>query len=313
MGMGETRPVVARSARVATATAVPAMGQSAAPSGWESRLYTGLRIACVASETRAAQARAMGEAGVEAEYFLALVASFPGTHPSRAIGDAFLYRLEAAAQRLCRVATSLEVATQGYLTALESGYPDIRLAATDSEVWWPESTYADTAEPLELRLRRCGFAYRHTVAVHLASNLEAISEQLALILHALRTLPPAGILPATALYAGLYELTSGFQGYLVPNHITSHDERSPGLLAGIARLRALDASEETTLDSDIAWARAQQSFVERLQAGMPAGTIPTAVVRSTHQGPAWAAEAMHEWHQTISALERLRQTGPEKV
>ncbi|MGH2515967.1 MAG: hypothetical protein ACRDHP_09965, partial [Ktedonobacterales bacterium] len=155
--------------------------------------------------------------------------------------------------------------------------------------------------PLELRLLRCGYAYRHVVTAHLAANIEPVAEHLALILHALTTLPPAGVLPASSLYLGLYELSSAMQGYIVSHHMTGMNEQTPGLLTGIAWLRGLDSHDDTSLDSDIAWAHAQYAFARRIAAPdvLPPGMSPGT-------GHAWAALALRDWQDTIAALERLR-------
>ena len=41
------------------------------PPGWETHIYPGVQVADVSLAARAALASALGEAGVEAEYFLA--------------------------------------------------------------------------------------------------------------------------------------------------------------------------------------------------------------------------------------------------
>ncbi|HEX6123377.1 MAG TPA: hypothetical protein VFY89_09460, partial [Ktedonobacterales bacterium] len=143
------------------------------PSGWDSRLHAGLRVARVPDEARAALARALGEAGVEAEFVLALIASFPlAGQYTHAQGEIFLTQLEAVAHRLLRVATTLEVSAQGFLAALEMGFPDMRTTGPLMGVWWPNFPgFVLDGAPLEVRLRRCGFAYRHVVQAHLASNV----------------------------------------------------------------------------------------------------------------------------------------------
>jgi hypothetical protein len=264
---------------------------------WDLRLYAGLRVPCVQAEVRDALARALGDTGVEAEHILALMTNFVRVAPpTKKTGDAFLLGLEAACQRLRRVALALEIATQSYLAALESGYPSARLTEAQEDVWWPPfAGYTLSGEPLELRLRRCGYAYRHVVATHLASNVEAVAEHMALILHALATLPPAGVLPASALYTGLSELTSTLQGYVIPHHVTDLNEATPGLLTGIARLRTLTLTDDSSLDGDIAWARAQLTFANQLHAGSAGPRVGQ-----------WAQSAAREWQGTISALEAMR-------
>lgn len=273
---------------------MPAIGAT-----WDSRLYPGLRVACVPSEIRALLADALGELGVEAEHFLSLLTYFPGRgRPTRARGEAFLLRLDIAMRRLYRVATRLEVATQSYLTSLENGYPDIRQGSASADVWWqaPDS-FSLAGEPLEIRLRRCGYAYRHVIAVHLAANIEAVAEHLVMVLQALSTLPPAGVAPASTLYRGLDELTTMLQGYLIPNHVTDMNPQTPGILTGIARLRMLDAREDISLRTDIAWARAQYAFVYH-----------THYESGTPQTRAWAVMALREWQETITVLESLDHT-----
>jgi hypothetical protein len=245
---------------------------------------------------RAALASAVGDVGVEAEYFLTLVGRFGYSVPAPATGEAFLRHLESACQRLRRVALALEIATQSYVTALAAGYPNTRLADGGDEVWWPPFTgYRQSGESLELRLRRCGIAYRHVVATHLASNVEAVAEHMALFLHALATMPPAGVLPASTLSTGLLELTSTVQGYVIAHHVTDLNNATPGLLTGIARLRALTARDDTSLESDIAWAHAQYALVRQPHAG-------SAGQDKWH----WAQSAASEWQQTVASLEGLR-------
>ncbi|MGH2514136.1 MAG: hypothetical protein ACRDHP_00625, partial [Ktedonobacterales bacterium] len=164
MGSGSTGiPIAILAPRLRTpATPAPAPTQRA--STWEGRLYSGLRVGRVPPETRAALTSALGELGVEAEYFVALVSGFPGAppHPHER-GQAFLLQLEAACHRLISVSSTLEIATQSYLSALEAGFPELR-GDQDGDSWWPPFPgYALPGEPLELRLRRCGYAYLHVV------------------------------------------------------------------------------------------------------------------------------------------------------
>ena len=263
-------------------------------SSWDSRLYDGLNAQRIAPQTRDALIRALGAVGVEAEFLLVLVDALPGAaRPDHHLGELFLQRLTSALLRLTDAAATLEVATQGYLTALESAYPDVR-AATRDEVWWPPfSGYNLGGEPLEARLRRCGFTWRHVVESRLPTHMEAILEQLALTIYALCCLPPAGVTPIWTLYNGLYRLSSALHGDLVPRHIlgASGDPRYPGALASVTRLRALDASGETSLASDLAWAQAQYAAVSGGQTG---------------DARILAAHAAYQWGRTIGFLEYLR-------
>lgn len=284
--------------------------------GWDSRLYDGLLTRRIPPETRNELARALGAVGVEAEFLLVLVDALPGVaRPTHQLGEVFLQRLSAALHRLTEIAATLELATQGYLTALEAGYPGVGRGPRD-QVWWPAfSGYTLRGEPLEARLRRCGFAYRHVVESRLPTHMEAILEQLALTVYALSHLPPAGVVPVSTLYHGLYELSSALHGDIVPRHIlsASGDPRYPGALASIARLRDFDASGDTSLDSDLAWARAQYAAVSGARTSFGPAPLNTRDLSHTSldDGRLLAAHAAYEWGHTIGFLEYLRrgQTG----
>jgi hypothetical protein len=271
---------------------------------WETRLYLGIRVASVPQNVRLQLAQALGGVGVEAEFFVALANTFlQGRRGSRQQGEIFLLQLEAAGLRLLRAAASLEVATQGYLTALEAGFPALIPANDVAEPWWPPfSGYAIPGEPLEVRLRRCDYAYRHVVAARLHANVEAIAERLAFTLHTLITLPPAGVVPAQALYTGLYELSAALQGDIIPHCINDVSTEAPGLLSGIALLRALDAREDTSLEADIAWAKSQfvlaRATSEQLRAAHSAA-VPMATMQ-------WAAQAIGEWQVIVDMLVSMR-------
>lgn len=274
---------------------------------WETRLYVGIRVASVPQDVRLQLARALGSVGVEAEFFVALANTFlQGRRGSHDQGEVFLLQLEAAGLRLQRAAAALEVATQSYLNALDAGFPRSMIADDQAEPWWPQfAGYAIPGEPLEVRMRRCGYAYRHVVAARLHANVEAIAEQLALTLHALITLPPAGVVPAQALYSGLYELSAALQGDIIPHYIHNVSAQTPGLLSGIALLRALDTSEDTSLESDIAWAQAQlavaRATYNQLRAN-PSAAVPAATMQ-------WAASAGTEWQAIADMLMSLRGLG----
>jgi hypothetical protein len=307
---------------------------------WEDRLYPGLRVGSVPADARDALAQALGTLGVEAEHFLALVRAFTATPTSRPLSrqdaDQFLWQLDASGRRLIRSTEAFELATHAYLDALEQVRPELRgrqgAGAADEEVaggWWPPLDETPASEPLELRLRRCGYAYRHAVSARLAPNVEAIAEQAALLLHALRTLPPAGVLPFTALYDGLYELASAFQGHVVPHHLADLSHDMPGLLSGIALLRQLDAAEDRSIAADLAWAHAQLAELERVESGLPLeassarGGATRNLLAGLFRGPraephtaagaprgarAWAVQAKREWQETIATLSSLRAT-----
>ena len=274
--------------------------------GWETRLPSALRLRGIPEDVQARMIAALGAAGVEAEFFLRLLRDFPGRGPfTRAHGTAFLTQLAAWANRVVAAGAALEVATQGYLAALDTAFPMLRAASAtgdDADVWWPPlPPLVLGGEPLELRLRRCGFAYRHVVAVQLASTVETVAEHLAQLLQALLTLPPAGVLPAATLYSGLSELTATIQGYLIPYHLVGRDTRTPGLLPAIARLRQLDMTDSPTLASDIAWAQAQYASA---RATLTQARSAAKTMRVTMR-PALPPGVLREWQATIAALEAL--------
>jgi hypothetical protein len=307
---------------------------------WDERLYPGLGVQAVPAEVWTALAQALGALGVEAEHFLGVVSRFTHGGPTgpatRADGDAFLWQLDASARRLGGSAQGFELVSQPYLAALESANPTVRApdAASgdgEAEPWWPDEGVANpVGEPLELALRRCGYAYRHVATAHLAANVEGIGDYLALLLHALRTLPPAGVLPLPALYAGLYELTATFQGHVVPHHLADLSPDQPGLISGIALLRQLDATEDRAIEADLAWARGQLAELEQMAAALPGphpapprpsgwkpladlfhrGSRPSAGASSAATPRAWAEDARRQWRETIAALEALRTRPP---
>lgn len=295
--------------------------------GWEARIYPGLQLEAAPIETRQALASALGVVGVEAEYLLRLLEDFPGVAgPSAAAGAALLARLEAFAARLVLVATELEVATQAYITSVtESGVgaqrPPGADEPTEAEPWWPPfDGWALSGEPLALRLRRCGYSYRQLVAVRLPDTVETIAERLALVLHALDTLPPAGTLPVAALAQGLAELADAVQGDVVPHFIRDLSPSYPGLPTAIERLRRLATKEDRSLAGDIAWARQQYAAVAGAAAvaktsapGVFArlfGGSSARAARASGGTARWAEQAAQEWRALIAALEAIERTQP---
>ena len=115
MRWGTSRPAVASMPHAATATATAVWAGSAPrrAAGWERRLYAGLRIEGVPLEAHAALVQSLGEIGVEAEYFLGLVRALPTSHPSHEAGALFLAKLQAAGQRLRRVAAHWRLPHRG--------------------------------------------------------------------------------------------------------------------------------------------------------------------------------------------------------
>src|SRR5262249_18004467 len=144
-----------------------------------------------------------------------------------------------------RLAGEFSLIVEGYLDALlaleqqtqagraAGGSHDAWGARFDAtpDVWWPERGDISTGtEPVELWLRRAGYPYRHTVSVGLPGHLEALIDGLRMVMHALETLPPGGILSRTSLHLGLATLSSDLAGDLVPHHIQDIDPRHVGLL-----------------------------------------------------------------------------------
>jgi hypothetical protein len=131
--------------------------------------------------------------------------------------------------------------------------------------------------------------------------MEAILEQMALTLYALSALPPAGVVPVASLAQGLDELSSAMQGEIVPRHIAglSGDDRYPGALVAIERLLRLDAQEDTSLESDIAWARAQYVAARDDEARLAAQP-------GQDQLRSLAAHDAYEWAATVGLLEGMR-------
>ncbi len=284
------------------------------PPGWERHIYPGVQVADVSFAARAALASALGEAGVEAEYFLGLVASFPGNDQPAPETAAQLYNaLEAWAARITIVASSLEVATQGYLGELDTLYPELRNGSAGAgEVWWtPFSGYIIGGAPLALRLRRCGQSYRQVVESRLPALIEGIGEQMAFLLHALDTLPPAGVAPLRALYQGLSEIALALQGDVVLRRIRDLSPNYPGLVTTSARLRAQLAISIPIAD-DIAWAREQLAELRDAQPAKPRGFGARLFGGFGHRGGAVrsGAGAVREWEDVVAALVRLQGANP---
>src|SRR5262249_29599516 len=173
---------------------LPSSSAARRAGSWERRLSMGLGLGVVPETIQADLVQALGTVGVEAEFLLALLRDFPlGGTSGRERGAAFLAQLGAWARRVVAGGNGLEDATQGYLAALEAAFRGLRAAAYGGGVWWPElPSLLLPGDRTELWLRRCGYAYRHVVAAHLASQIDALTEHLATLLQALHTLPPAG-------------------------------------------------------------------------------------------------------------------------
>jgi hypothetical protein len=304
---------------MSTANAQVATG--GVPAGWETRIYPGVQVAGVSLAARYALASALGEAGVEAEYFLTLLATFPGSdQPSLALAEGFYIALEAWAARMVAAAAALEVATQGYLGELDALHPEIRDESSPRDVitgdmagivagaWWtPFAGYALTGEPLALRLRRCGQSYRQVAVSRLPVLVEDIGEQMALLLHALAALPPAGVTPLRALYQGLNELTMALQGDVAPRRIRDLSQDYPGLITTLVTLRA-SLVTPAPIEADISWAREQvaQLRADRKTQRRGLGARLFGGFRRKSDAARASENATREWESVIAALVSLQ-------
>lgn len=273
--------------------------------GWETHIYPGLQIAAVPSDSRARLAQALGQAGVEAEFFLQLVKDFQASDQATlAAAENFLRNLEACGIRLLVTSADLEIATQGYLAALEEGFPTSGVAKDEDEPWWPAWTGEQAVETsVEWRLRACGYAYRHVVATRLSAILDGLADQLAFTLHALATLPPAGVAPIPSLYQGLYEISLAFQGDIAPQRIGDISPQYPGLMTSLVALRGLHEREDTSLASDITWAHAQLASTATKPLGLAArvrGWIGVSASSAQDDSP------HAEWRRVAQTLEQMR-------
>lgn len=295
----DTAPTVAMSA-VAPATSALA--------GWETRLASGLAVPGVPTEARSPLVGALGMAGVEAEYLLALARSLHTNTASpaqaRTRGEAFLTALEAVGHRLIATARRVELAVQTYLAALAASHADVRAQAEVAPPWWgPADAALWSGVAVEADLRRHGFSLRQVAGARLGETVEALSERMALTLHALATLPPAGVLPVAALAAGIYQLAELWQDDIADHLVRDLTPTYPGLLTAIARLRAEDASMGSSLDDDLTWAREQCAAAQAVavqQNQRVEGSMVTAAERA-----AMVNESVRAWQETVTLLERL--------
>jgi len=297
---------------------------------WDVRLVRGLAGMGAPVEATDALVTTLGALGCEAEFGLGLLYPMAvAPQPTPAQGEMWLRQCFQLGQRLARITNDLAVALQAYLAALEAADPSLaasqepltshrinpkadswisRFDATP-DVWWPErGGVVMGQEPIELWLRRAGFAYRHVVNVGLPEHIEAMAETLSLVLHALQTLPPRGVLTRASLYLGLQEISAETVGDLAPHHIYDIDTRHVGLLTGITTILRFAASEAAPIDGDIIWARGELARARlalqghQRRSGGGRNTRPL----SQHTGNLWVRQLVAEWEQTITQLEAIR-------
>jgi hypothetical protein len=293
---------------------------------WDARLVRGIGVAGIAPETGDTLIAALGALGCEAEYGQTLLhISDTVPRPTHSQGEQWLRQCANFCQRLMRLSTDFEIAAQGYLTALAriaANHPlragrdgesttgwgrDSWSAQFDAtpDVWWPErGDIAVESESLELWLRRAGFSYRQSVESGLPEHIEAMTEALHLVLHALRTLPPSGVVTHASLALGLQTLSATFEGDLVPHHLLDLDERHVGLVTALAAIARLDPAE-ARLEVDIAWARGELDQARLLlQDHRGPGRVTRPLTPPT--GNLWARQLVAEWEHTLAQLEALR-------
>lgn len=294
-------------------------GADAAFGGWEQRIYAGLLLGDIPADIREALGRTLGAAGVEAEHLLRLLAMFPGPEgPSPAAGARLLDQLQSFARRFLDTANSLELATQSYLTALQVSGGGRAIGPREGEPWWPPFTgYALGGEPLELRLRRCGYSYQQAAALRLGPLVEALAEQMALLLHALRTLPPAGTVSTAVLASGLDELADAMQGDVAQHLLRDMSDDYLGLPSAIERLQASNALDaiavKASLAADLEWAQGEYERILGAAASAQARTPKPGLFARLFRRSApangsqrWSASAAQEWRELIAALEALQ-------
>jgi hypothetical protein len=296
---------------------------------WDGRLVRGMTLPGIAPEVCDALVTALGALGCEAEFGVELLArNTVLPRPTHAQGDRWLRQCYGLCQRLIRLSAEYEVAAQGYLTALEqvAARSDLKPAngrhRRDSwaaqfdatpDVWWPErGDIAPGGEGWDFWLRRAGYSYRHVVTIGLTTHLEALSDALHLVLHALRTLPPGGVLTLDSLALGLHTLSATFEGDLIPHHMLNIDDRHVGLLTAITAIARLDAGS-ASLPADIAWARGE---LERARAVLRGGRNgPGRATRpiTSVTGNLWAKQLVAEWESIVALLESLRVAMPQQA
>jgi len=299
---------------------------------WDGRLVRGLSMPGIAPEVSEALVTALGALGCEAEFGLALLrVSDEVPRPTHAQGEQWLRQCYGLCQRLVRLSADFEVASQAYLAALDQWAVQASKTAAaaaqldrsrDSwgaqfdatpDVWWPErGDIAVENEAQDFWLRRAGYSYRHIVNIGLAAHLEALAEALNLVLHALRTLPPGGVLTRASLALGLETLSATFEGDLIPHHMLDLDARHVGLQTGILTIARLDPST-ADLAADVAWARGELERARATLLGSRNG--PGRVTRplTAVTGNLWQKQIVTEWERTVALLEALRVAVPQRA
>ncbi len=291
---------------------------------WDARLMQGLMIASMAEEPRGALVSALGALGCEAEYGLDLLAT-PArvTAPTHAQAERWLRQCYQLGQRLVRLGDDLELAVQGFLhglAALDARPPLMRGEPRMSDswgdrfdatpgVWWPEENVEATQSVMiPWWLRRAGFAYRHSINLGLPEHFEALESSLALVMIALRSLPPSGVLTNESLAISLLTLSTDLEGDLSPHHLQDIDSRHIGLLTGIATLVRLSAQGQTDIEGDLAWARGELERAQgnlRVQVEAPASGARVTRPLGVQTGNLWARQLIAEWSQIIDQLTQI--------
>jgi hypothetical protein len=149
------------------------------------------------------------------------------------------------------------------------------------------------------------------VALRLGPTVEALADQMGFLLHALRTLPPAGTVSTAVLAHGLDELADALQGDVAQHLLRDANDDFPGLLTAVERLR--ESGSDAPLAEDLAWARGE--YERALAASAHASSQaakPGLVARIFHGAQAmdasqrWSQSAAREWRDLIATLEALQ-------
>ncbi len=291
---------------------------------WDQRLMQGFVMPGVPEDTRALLVTALGALGCEAEYGVSLLrVPLHTPRPTRVEGEQWLRQILHLSQRLTRVSIEVEVAVQSYLGALalvdqrrDVATPTgTHLAADDWSTrfdatpgtWWPAAgAIMIEREPIEIWLRRAGFAYRHTVTMGLPDHIESLDQTLTFIMHALRTLPPGGVLTRDALAISLLTLSTEIEGDLVPHHLHDLDARHVGLMTGIAAMLRLTPPMGAKISADVAWSRGELRRVRATAVDHHERHGGTTRPLSESKGGNWAGQLVAEWESIIAVLEGLQ-------
>lgn len=124
-------------------------------------------------------------------------------------------------------------------------------------------------------------------------------------MHALRTLPPGGVVTRDAIAISLMTLATEIEGDLVPHHLRDLDARHVGLLTGIATLLRLTPLAGASLRADIAWAQGELARARTMLADQPPASGSATRPLSYQTGKLWARQLVTDWERTLAQLEAM--------